>query len=1039
MNTLFRTAFAIGSTAFALVLVPDASAQSDQTWLNAASPNEWSLSAPTWDAGVGWTNGNNAIFGGTAETVEMASDITVNNITFNTSGWIINDANDDSVLTLSAGSIITASTGTVTINESMAGGSLTKAGTGTLQLGGSNTYTGATVVDLGLLNLTSSGALDGTSGVTVNTGGTTATAGSVGLNNVTIAGKSIRIAGTGADNVGALKATGNGLSVWTGNVTIAAGNTRIGATQGTGILEISGVIDSEGVNRGLNIRGGSGTSTVLLSNVNTYVGNTSVVVGTLKVGVTNALPTGTSVVMGNSAGVGSATFDLNGFDQQVVSISNVSGANIPTLVTNSSASAAVLTIANGGTNNNAVTMTGNLSLVKNNGGLLALSAASDYDGSTTVNAGTLELNGANGSLTSTEFVLNGGVFHLNNNAAAGTNNDDRIDDSATLTFRDGDFTFSGTADAGVNSSETFGSMVLDRGFQTMRINFNGTNTATLNSAGFTRSSGGGVVFMNGLNLGANGTATESIARIFTTAVPTLLGGTDALATGINAGVFDTKIVPYLVGYADEVTGATGGVSTAPNTFMTYNSEAGYRPLNPIDEFAQDVFTAGANTRLTASIGVAGSVAVNSLLFDSGGGPTLTMSIAAGQTLTVTSGTILFSSGSNTINGGTLDFGAAEGIIYANGSGNSTINSRITGTGGLTIAGNNLYVPGNSTNSYSGDTTLLSGTTVPTVSSVGPAGAPTSGPFGTGNLVLAGGNMRGTSGQPSITIGNNIIFKADTTIVSGGNNLVLSGGVTLAEGDRVLTHNTSAITTFSGVISDGGQNLGVTIAGSGSGAVVFSNTNTYTGATNVNGSTLLVNGTHATGSAYRVGSGGTLGGGGDISLAPGGSITIAAGGTLSVGNGTNTAAALAITTTGGALTFTDSTSIMRLDIISDASVGSGTDQSGDASRADQLVVSGSVNLNGARLVVGTIAGLDSLTFSAGDRWDLFDWITSFPTGSFSVDPVTDLPTLSAGLMWDLSDIYTGGTIGVAVVPEPSRAMLLVGGVLIGLLRRRRPGR
>lgn len=1022
--------------AVVFVFAASAVAQSDQTWLNSATPNNWSLAAPTWDAGVGWTNGNNAIFGGSAETVEVASDITVNNMTFNTTGWIITDANNDSVLTLNTGSVITTTTGTVTINESMAGGSLTKAGTGTLQLGGTNSYTGATVVNLGLLNLTSSGALNGTSGVTVNTGGTTATAGALGLNNVIIAGKSITISGTGSDNIGALKATGNGLSVWTGNVTIGATNTRIGATQATGTLEISGVIDSAGVNRGLNIRSVAGSSVVLLSNVNTYVGDTSVIVGTLKLGVTNALPTGTGLVMGNAASVGSATVDLNGKNQQVASITDVTSVNVPTLVTNTSLTASTLTIANGATNNNTVKMSGNLSLVKTSGGQLNLSAASDYTGSTTVTAGTLELNGVNGSLASTQFNLNGGLFSINNNAVAATNNNNRIGDSATFTFRNGNFTYTGTADAGVNSSETIGSMVLDRGFQTMRINFAGTNTSTLTSSGFTRAAGGGVVFMIGVNLGANSTDTASISRIFTTSLPTLIGGTDALPTGINAGVFNTKIVPYLVGYADEVSGAKGGVGTGPNTFMTYDSTTGYRPLNPIDEFAQDILTTGANTRLTTNLAVSSSAAINSLLFDG----SLTLSIAAGQTLTVTSGAILFSSGANTISGaGTLDFGAAEGIIYANGSGNSTITARITGTGGLTIAGNGLYVPGNANNSYSGDTTLLSGTTVPTVSSVGPAGAPTSGPFGTGNLVLAGASIRATTSAP-ITIGNNVIFKADTTIVASGMALTFTGGVTLIDGDRVLTNNSASNTTFSGVISDGGQNRGFTVAGSGTGAVIFSNTNTYTGATNVNGSTLLVNGTHATGSAYRVASGGTLGGGGNISVAASGSVTIAGGGTLSVGNGTNSAAALTITTTaGGALTFTDSTSIMRLDIISDASAGLGTDQSADATRADQLVVSGTVNLNSARLVVGTIGGLDPLTFSAGDRWDLFDWVTFSPVGTFTINPLTDLPTLSAGLMWDVSDIYIGGTIGVAVVPEPSRAMLLMSGVMIGLLRRRRRSR
>jgi hypothetical protein len=77
------------------------------------------------------------------------------------------------------------------------------------------------------------------------------------------------------------------------------------------------------------------------------------------------------------------------------------------------------------------------------------------------------------------------------------------------------------------------------------------------------------------------------------------------------------------------------------------------------------------------------------------------------------------------------------------------------------------------------------------------------------------------------------------------------------------------------------------------------------------------------------------------------------------------------------------------------------------------------------------------FADGDRWKLFDWAAlsgSAPTGTF--DPaLLELPTLAPLLEWDISTLYSNGTIGIIIVPEPSRALLLLGGLLALVLRHR----
>ena len=112
-----------------------------------------------------------------------------------------------------------------------------------------------------------------------------------------------------------------------------------------------------------------------------------------------------------------ATVDLNGSSQAVASLSDSGGPG--GTLTNTSGSAAALAINfSSGTSSYSGVISGNVSVTKSGAGTQILAGANSYSGTTTVNAGTLYINGTGG--TGSYTVNSGGTLGGGSLAAPAT-------------------------------------------------------------------------------------------------------------------------------------------------------------------------------------------------------------------------------------------------------------------------------------------------------------------------------------------------------------------------------------------------------------------------------------------------------------------------------------------------------------------------------------------------------------------------------------------------------------------------------------------
>ncbi|HTY88372.1 MAG TPA: autotransporter-associated beta strand repeat-containing protein [Candidatus Acidoferrum sp.] len=229
----------------------------------------------------------------------------------------------------------------------------------------------------------------------------------------------------------------------------------------------------------------------------------------------------------------------------------------------------------------------------------------------------------------------------------------------------------------------------------------------------------------------------------------------------------------------------------------------------------------------------------------------------------------------------------------NSTGSQTYNGIISGYGGLIQRDSGTTIL-NGQNTYAGGTWPSTGVIAFGVDTVtNGSGTVISGPIGTGPLYLAPEipNLTGSgqviaAGGPR-TIATPIVYPSATnnqTLIIGGNNaLTFTAPIALngidgigSLSNRIYQVTNTALTTFSGVISDGGGAFGLTK--SGNGILALTAAETYTGPTLVSNGTLQVNGSLDPASAVTVSSNGVIAGTGTIN----GPVTIAPYGALSPG-------------------------------------------------------------------------------------------------------------------------------------------------------------
>ncbi|WP_333679962.1 autotransporter-associated beta strand repeat-containing protein [Dyella sp.] len=594
----------------------------------------------------------------------------------------------------------------------------------------------------------------------------------------------------------------------------------------------------------------TGAGTLVLSGTNSLTGGTNVSAGTLRTGSANALPTsGMSVQAG-------ATLDLNGFNNTVTGLGGNGNVTLGTgtLTINGfyagtfdgviSGSGGVtrtgggypqqmngcLNTYTGVTNINGSTLS--VQCLANSGQASGIGAATAASGNLLLgNNGSLQYLGTGGSAGTTDHLFSlgtgGGTLDSSGTGAVSFTNTGAIGFTAANSSQT--LTLTGT-DADNNS---LSAQLTDNGTGKTSLSKTGTGTWILQNPGSTYT---GITNINGGTLG--------VGKLSDAGLPSSIGSSTNSPANLVIG--NSSVLLY-TGSGDStnrlfsLSGSTSTIASSGTGPVNFTNTAGVTLVGAGPRtLSLDGTNTGTNT-LGGTIGDANATTGQTTLAKNGVGDWV---LTGNNTYT---GNTVINQGRLWIgNGGTTGSVASNNIIIVGGtlavnrSDTVTLNSLISGAGGVQQAGTGTTVLTN-TNTYSGGTSITAGTLQ--VASDAYLGA------ASGGITINGGALR-----------NSAAFSTARTITLGA-----SGGTFDAAANLTVT---SAI----------GGTGGLTKINTGT--VTLTGTNTYSGTTTVQAGTLLVDGNEsaATG-ATTVQGGGTLGGTGTV----GGDVTIASGGALDPGD------------------------------------------------------------------------------------------------------------------------------------------------------------
>jgi len=798
-------------------------------------------------------------------------------------------------------------------SASGAGGSLTKTGTGTLTLTGTNTYSGGTSFNGGIVSISSDANLGSASGGLTFNGGTLQLTAGTNLAST----RAITLnAGGGTFDIGGGSTIfsqgfgGSGPVTFTnGSAILSAANTYSGATTvtSTGFL-------------GANVAGALSSNSDFTVNGTLVLGGFDTTIKSLTGSgiVANNSPTAATLILAPTSGV--TTFSGTLIDSLGDALSLVktgagtqvlSGAN--TYSGGTTIAAGALRIGAGGAlGSGGVTLTGNGTLGANATTTLTNSIAVNSGASTTIGAAagqTLTLSGSSFALN-----LGGTALHFGS-----------ITETGTVLLSPGAISLSGTGGSISIDGGTLknGASGLDGAFSSSQLSsFNIASGATYDlnglNGGAVALTGGGTITNTGVDatmfVNQHGGSSTFSGRITgaTTGLDVFNSGTLILAGTSN----DYSGMTTIESATTLKAGATNAFSSASAHTVTGTLDLGGFS-NAIGSLAgTGTVTSGAAGAVTLTTnGDNTSTAFSGVIQDGSGTVALTKT---GSNTLILTGTNTYTGGT-TISVGALQLGDASntgkvvGAVVNNATFN-IFNADTTGITSITNTGTTIFFNGTSAGSASittnnflnfNDSSSAGSATITNNASMEFFNTSTAGSASiTNNSVLFFFDSS-TAGSSTITTNNggHTFIKADggtARFILNGSGLLdisglASGGTTAGsiEGNgsvflgakNLVVGGNNLSTIFSGVIQDNGLfgGTGGSLTKTGTGTLVLSGTNTYTGATTINGGVLEVDGAITNSSSVTVNAGGTLTGTGLVD--PPNTATVASGGTFAPGNGT----------------------------------------------------------------------------------------------------------------------------------------------------------
>ncbi|MEI6486416.1 MAG: autotransporter-associated beta strand repeat-containing protein [Sphingomonadales bacterium] len=848
--------------------------------------------------------GNNAALSGS--TVTMASNTVLASGQTDT---VIGNA----VITQGLG-FLNSGTGSFTLNGQISGaGSIRKTNSGNLILNAANLYQGGTDVLAGTLTVGNNGALGtglvtmsnvttlaagadglavgnaidvlgsvtiatGSNGLTLsgtigNTGGISKT----GSGNLILTGTNLYQGGTtlnaGTITVGTNGALGTGGLTMAGGTTLAAGanNLVLGnaiVTEGAGTiatgdntLTLSGVISGGG---SIVKRGGAGNTNattlgnLILTGANSFTGGIDFQQGTLTIGNSSALGTGTLAYNGQGTRV------ISGVDNLVIANAISLGSN--NTLNNPWDVQGFTTTLNG-------TISGAGAFAKFGSGTLILGGSNSYQGGTDVLGGTVQVGsnsalGTGGVNLRAGTTLKAGAANLSLANAVATNVGTETIDTQGFSFTlggvisgAGTIRKTGSGNLILSGSNSFtGGTNLTAGRLTVTNN-NSIGTGTLTTTGGTTLQAGigpnaaTISLGNAISLGA-GTTTidlQGTSLLYATNAQVISNGTTLTLNGVISGGGTLRVDPGVL-VLNGVNSYSGGTTIDPFTVVNPGTDSA---------FGTGAISMGASAGILNTSGatrtLANNISGSGMMFGGAAGNDLTLNgTISGSNLNKLGADTLTLNGTNSYTGTTTLYGGNITVGTNSALGTSQLASVEAGLGNRLTAGTTGLTLGNAISIGSNVLEVASGSGTFTLNGViGGAGALTK--IDSGNLVLnrANGYAGGTNlNAGTITVGNNsalgtgtLAMAGGTTLAAGANNLNIGNAVTTAGVDTIATGSNSL--TMSGVISGNGS-----LSKTGSGNLILSGSNGYTGGTALTAGTLTVTNNNSIGTGTLTTTGGT---------------------------------------------------------------------------------------------------------------------------------------------------------------------------------------